>query len=187
MKQFLTVFTLAMIALCITSCGNKSKSESNFTTTSTGVGPIQLGLAVGGIPASFAGLYDSFTTEKIIDEMDGNYSVLHFILSGTTVVNANIYFEDKIGTIEILGENISSEDGVHPGTTVQELFDKGAEGQMMNNGEFTVKLGDIGYQVSGLTEAGEKKLEVGYLTGDLEPVTAQDFKSDAKVTGFFIY
>ena len=187
MKHFFSIFILAILVLNFTSCGNNSKTGTNFTATSTGVGPIQLGLTAGEIPASENGLYDSFTIEVINDDFDGDYTILHFTLSGTPVANAYIYYEEKIASIEILGSNIASEEGISPGTKVQELFNKGAKAAMRNDGQFTLEINKIGYHVSGLNEAGDIKLTNGYLTGETPQITIEDFESDAEVTSFFIF
>ena len=184
MKRFFAFFTL--VAFCLVSYGNNPESEF-FTATPTGVGPVQIALSSKDIPASFEGLYDSFTTETVEDEMDGNYTVLHFNLSGVPVMKASIYYDNKIGSIEVLGSNIVSKDGINPGTKVQQLLDKGAKSTMSNDGQLTVELGEIGYYVSGLKESGVKKLDQAYMTGEDPKITAQDYDSTATVVSFSIY
>ena len=193
MKQLVKTFVFAFFVLCITSCGGGSKNSSDnaqqadFTATLTGVGPVQLNLPVGDIPSSFEGLYDDFKTEVIADEMDGDYTVLHFNKSGSTVMTAFISYDNKIESIEVLGMNIASKDGISPGTGVKQLFDRGAKGAMSNDGRLSIRFGKIDYYPSGLKDAGNMKLEQAYFTGEEPYITADDFEKNAKVISFFIF
>lgn len=185
MKQLLKLCTFAICILCFTFC--KSDSKAEFTATSTGVGPVQLGLLAEDIPASYDGLYDSFT-EEYIEHYEGDYTVLHFNLSGALVMDANISpYDNKIESIEVLGTKIASEDGITPGTKVKELFDKGAKAMMWNDGSLTIELNNRSYNVSGLKAAGDMKLQQGYMTGEDPQITPQDFESGAEVVSFVIF
>lgn len=185
MKKISTTFILTIVALCLFACAEKEK-QSDFIANKDGVSPILLNLEVEKIPASSDNLYDSFRTEKVDDDYEGSYSILHFLKGDKPVMDAYVY-GNTIGSIEILSPQIASVEGISPGTKVQVLFDKGGKANMSNDGQLSIILGNLNFKVSGLKPAGDMKLQNAYATGENPLITAEDFESSAKVESIVVY
>ncbi|NDV59629.1 hypothetical protein [Bacteroides sp. 519] len=182
MKKIISLVTL-IIAVCITASAN----EPAFTATKTGVGPIKLGLAFNKIPASVDKLYDTIKKEVEENEMDGDVTYVKFTLGDTHVMNAYLDHNNNIMSIEVLGSNIKSAGGIAPGTKLSVLFQKGGKVTVYNDGSYDMELNGYKYEITGITDAGFKKVQNSYMTGAEAKLTARDFGSDAVVGSFVIF
>lgn len=179
MKTSLTTFALAFATLCITACNGGRQAP--FTANPLGVGPVLLSMSATQIPASHPGLYDAFTTAQTPE----GYVVLHFTLSGAPVMEARIY-GDQIESIEILGTNVGSMEGIAPGTKARQLFKTGGISQTDIDGELVITLNGMSYRAEGLTQAGKTKLQNAFQAGTTPQITARDFEPGARVTSILI-
>jgi hypothetical protein len=184
------LFIVIIAALAMAAC---SEQKPEFIVNAKGVAPVLLGLPVKRIPASSDKLYDSFKTEVIEDEFEGNYTILHFTQSGKPVMDA-IMQGDVIGSIEIFSPAIASPEGIRPGSKARELFDKGGAANMRNDGQLIIMLGDLHFKVSGhknkgtgLNSAGEMKLQSAYRIGKNPLLTPEDFDDKARIKSIVIY
>jgi hypothetical protein len=64
---------------------------------------IQIGLPVADIPASIRGLYDAFTVEQVVNEHDGDFTLVRFLRSGETVMTANAGNTLSINSPSVVG------------------------------------------------------------------------------------
>lgn len=184
MTKFFTLFTTLTAIVLFGACGEKTAPL--FTATAEGVNPVLLGANVDALPASAEKLYDAFTIENISDDFDGDYTIIHFTLNNTPVIDAYPY-DGKISSIEILSSEIGSPEGIHPGSKVSELLKKGGMATMRNDGALYLRIGDINFTVSGLKEAGMMKIENSYAQGTDPLIQADDFERDALVEQIVIF
>ena len=113
-KIFLLAVTVIMMA--VSACAQKESESINIT--SEGVGPVKIGMTASQLPVSVDGLYD-----KIVEE-NSDMVLYSFYLNGETVMTTN--GDGSIAIIEVFPalQNVSTDDGVHPGMTAADFKGK---------------------------------------------------------------
>ena len=181
-KLFATLLTVALCTTVLMSCNTITQTQK-FTATLTGVDVIQIGTTINNIPASIRGLYDEFTVEQVF-EYDGEFTLVRFLLSGETVMTANV--GNAIWSITVFGANIASADGITPGTPIQTLFERGGRGAMVGDDwRFAMIIDRVEYQVE-MNSSGMAKREEAWFTGVLPEITLDDFDVGATIISFTI-
>lgn len=173
-----------------------------FVLKQGGLGNLDFTQPISQFPKSVRGLYDSFTTETMVNEMEGiEETYVYFTLNGQKVMTG---MSDSDGAEKILS-HITAEapivftpKGVYPGMPLKKAFETGAtfsregwmEGLKENNcwihyeGEMT-PAGQQKYQKA--CDSYERKLDTNPNATFVSNITAGDFKSNAKVFNIQFY
>ena len=172
-----------MAAVLLMACGgNKQGVGENdsheFVIENGKLGPVELNMAIDGLPEQFDGLYDhySYRKEEHENEMDGPWTDEYclFTKDGKEIFRTDVD-EDKVVSFRLLegATFIKTADGFYVGYPARELFEQlPMTWETWFEGETFASKDHYTYFVSS----------DDLLNTDI-PQKADDFKPDAKVCG----
>lgn len=155
-SQLSTLFLF--VSLIMGQTGWSQSGSINYTLTSNGIGPVQLGVNPNELPESIPGLYASKShsdplAQYLSDDEDDDWGVFEgweFLdEEGETVFTADVDSLGLICEITISSPNFLTAEGLHVGSSPQQVETvKGAQKILPNP---MADFGRVSYQLNGIT------------------------------------
>lgn len=181
---------LSLIAMAFMMSFTVCNAEE-IQITKTGIGPIQIGSTIEGLPEKYAGLYDCIEADT--EPSAYEYSCYYAKKNGEIVVEIQKDdFTQKVTGILILSTEFKTAGGFGSGSKISTLFDKGAT-VISDEWECTIYLTIVcdGFRFEcdkeSLTLSGKKKYAALEKGRKVSAFNRSDFKADAKVGTLCIY
>lgn len=168
----------------MTAC-SQAKQDTDYTISPEGIGAITLGAEAASLPASCDGLYDRIEDVTAKDDWGDTYEY-KTAYSGDTAVCNIYYWDNKVYAIHIVSPALSTESGLTCNSTATEIFDKGGQVEVTNDGTVYVVCDGVRFEVNNLTRQGQDKVLHAYFGGD-PTFSAADFAENAQASKIYIF
>jgi len=179
-NHILTAIALFAMAAC-----GQAQQPSDYTISSDGIGTIKLGAEATSLPASCDGLYDRLEVVTAEDDWGDTYEY-KTAFSGDKAVCNIYYWDNKVYAIHVVSPALSTENGLTCNSAATEIFDKGGEVEVTNDGTLYVVCDGVRFEVNDLTKQGQDKRARAYY-GEDPTFSAADFAANAKASKIYIF